>query len=139
MKPFHFFLALVLMLLFSACEGGTTYTKIIDNQSEDDLTVRLQTTALSTAEVILIPARKSQTIYVQDFLGQFADDTYDCTTDIASIEIEVSNNLSLSLSKDPINPNNWMQESKKGKRNSTEVCTFVVRAGDFKYGLSMQT
>ncbi len=132
MKKSHYLIFFVLIFSFAACKKGTTIRKIIDNKSSDDLTVRLQMADLSTTEIILVPAKKKEIIFTQNYPDETVADDYDCTYDIESIEIEVSNNLSLSLSINPMNPGNWFRSIHSGAGRSVENCTFTVNDGDFR-------
>ena len=117
----------VLLLLFS-CEGGTTFTKTIDNASSENMTIKLST-VYGHQEEISIHSMESKQIYWDDQMGRFVNDNYLCTESIDSIEITLTNNK--TLVKDILNSDNWQRESKDG-RNSREDCTFYFNNADLE-------
>lgn len=78
---------------------------------------------------IIIAPRVSKEIYWYDKMGLFAGDEYQCTDEIDSVKIFISNNK--ALTKDIQNPNHWIWESSDG-RNATEKCTFVLVESDLQ-------
>jgi len=126
--PIYNFAFLSLLFLIIACEGGTTFTKTIDNKSSESITIKL---SMNTGyeESFTILSNETKQIYWDDQLGRFVDETYSCTQSIDSIEITISNNK--TLNKDILNSENWQKESKDG-RNSREDCTFLVTDADIE-------
>lgn len=117
-----------LIILFLSCEGGTTFTKTIDNKSSESITVKLITIYGSNTH-LTIETNESKEIYWDDQIGSFVDDSYTCTQIIDSVEIKVTNNK--TLIKDIRNPDNWIRKSKDG-RNSREDCIFKVTNNDLQ-------
>ncbi len=112
----------------TSCEGGTTYTKTIDNKSSDTITLKLYSTYLNDQTFTINPI-VSQEIYWDDQMGSFAGDSYNCNQEVDSVEISISNNK--KLIKDIINSENWIRESKDG-RYSREDCTFIINDDDLQ-------
>ena len=129
MKIFIQTLAILYVLIaFSSCEGTTTLTKTIDNQSSSTLTFETFT-IYGDSQLNTIQPKELVIIYVDDQLGNFAGENYTCLNEIDSILVFISGNK--TLEKDIMNDNNWMNES-KGGRNAKEECTFVVTDEDIK-------
>lgn len=117
-----------IFILLISCEGGTTFTKTIDNRSSEDVIIEL-TTTFGGNDPVTVKAKESKQIYWNDQMGNFVDDSYNCTTLIDTVEVTISNNK--SLVKDIMNPDNWSRESKDG-RNSREDCIFVITDNDIQ-------
>jgi hypothetical protein len=113
-------------LALSSCEGGTTFTKTIENKSSESITVRVYS-IYGAGESVTINANESAQIYWDDQMGFFVDNSYTCTNLIDSIAVSISNNK--TLLKDVMNADNWIRESKDG-RNSREDCTFAFTDND---------
>lgn len=116
------------LVVLASCEGGTTYTKTIDNQSSDTVLLKLFTPYLNDQSFTINPNGSKQ-VYWDDQMGSFAGDSYNCTQEIDSVEITISNNK--VLLKDIMNSDNWIRESKDG-RNSREDCTFIITNTDIQ-------
>ncbi len=114
-------------LLYS-CEGGTTFTKTINNTSSETLTVTVHSSFGSNVAEVINPNEEKQ-IYWDDRMGNFVDDTYTCTNELDSIGVVVSNGK--ILLKDLMDSNNWERES-KGGRNSREDCTIIISDEDLQ-------
>lgn len=127
-KLFVLILSLSASILFSSCEGGTTFTKSIDNRSDETIQVVLHTIYGSHEESTIQPNESTQ-IFWDDQMGFFVDDSYTCIQLIDSINITVTNNK--MLTKDIMNPDNWTRESKDG-RNSREDCLFIIMESDLQ-------
>jgi hypothetical protein len=109
-----------------SCEGGTTFTKIIDNKSTETVTIKTFTTIYGEQNHIIKP-NEAKTIYLYDKERGFVDDTYSCIEEFDSIEFSLSNNK--TLVKDILNEGNWENES-SGGRNAQEKCTFSISDND---------
>ena len=122
------FSLITLMILLTSCEGGTTFTKTIDNRSSESITVQLFT-IYGSYESLTVNSNVSKEIYWNDQMGSFVDDSYTCTQIIDSVEITITNNK--TLTKSIMNPDNWIRESKDG-RNSREDCIFIITDDDIQ-------
>lgn len=122
------FSLITLMILLTSCEGGTTFTKTIDNRSSESITVKLFT-IYGSYESLTVNSNVSKEIYWNDQMGSFVDDGYTCTQIIDSVEITITNNK--TLTKSIMNPDNWIRESKDG-RNSREDCIFIITDDDIQ-------
>lgn len=127
-RNFFFLVSLLLLLLASACEGGTTFTKTIDNKTDETIIIQLFTTYGNT-EAISIHSNHSKEIYWDDQMGRFVDENYCCTQIIDSVKITITHEK--TLLKDIMNPDNWLKNSKNG-RNSREDCTFTITNKDLR-------
>jgi hypothetical protein len=116
------------MILLTSCEGGTTFTKTIENRSSESITVKLFT-IYGSYESLTVNSNVSKEIYWNDQMGSFVDDGYTCTQIIDSVEITITNNK--TLTKSIMNPDNWIRESKDG-RNSREDCIFIITDDDIQ-------
>jgi len=116
------------LVVFASCEGGTTYTKTIENKSSDTILLTIFSAYLNDQSFTINP-NDSQEIYWDDQMGSFVGDSYSCTQEIDSMEITISNNK--VLMKDIMNSVNWIRESKDG-RNSREDCTFIITDEDLQ-------
>lgn len=124
-KPF-FSLALALLV---GCEGGTTFSNIIDNQSDSDLLVIVHVNT-GFIDTISLNRHSTQDIYWYDVMGRFVPDStiYKCSSPFISINI-----LDLSFSeiaKDYNTDSVWTHSYKRGKRNSYESCTATITNDD---------
>ena len=122
------FSLITLMILLTSCEGGTTFTKTIENRSSESITVKLFT-IYGSYESLTVNSNVSKEIYWNDQMGSFVDDGYTCTQIIDSVEITITNNK--TLTKSIMNPDNWIRESKDG-RNSREDCIFIITDDDIQ-------
>ncbi|MEE4176319.1 MAG: hypothetical protein V2I46_02295 [Bacteroides sp.] len=118
----YVFVAIALMLFLGSCEGGTTFTKTLDNRSSEDITVKLYT-HFGESSPVTVNSNEKKEIYWDDRMGHFVDETYTCTQIIDSVAIRVTNDKVLVI--DFLDPANWTRESRDG-RNAREDCTFVV-------------
>ena len=126
----HIFLILVVLMIpaLLSCEGGTTFTKRVHNQSGDTLVVITYSLYASDVPVTIVPGA-SQEVFWRDEMGRFVDDSYTCTLDLDSMRILVSGGK--TLLSDPMDGDNWIRQSKDG-RNSREDCTFTVTDEDLR-------
>lgn len=122
------FIGMILLFFFSACEGGTTFTKSIDNRTSEIITIQLFTSD-GAYEQLSIKSNEIQEIYWNDRLGSFVDESYTCLQEIDSFDITISNNK--ELIKDIMEPDNWSKTSKDG-RNSREDCIFTILNEDIQ-------
>lgn len=119
---------ITVITILSSCEGGTTFTKSVDNNSSETITIKLHT-IYGTNDAVTINPNESKQIYWDDQMGRFVDDAYTCTQFIDSVEISIINNK--VLTKDIMNSNNWTNTS-KGGRNSREDCKFSISNEDLQ-------
>lgn len=118
----------VVAIGLASCEGGTTFTKTITNNSSETLTVELFTSTFSSATTTTIAPNETKDIFWHDQMGGFVDTTYNCITEIDSVNITVTN--SKTLQKDLVSNATWTQDSKKDSRNSYEKCTCTITDDD---------
>ncbi len=114
-------------VLFS-CEGGTTFTKNIENRTPETIQVKLHTIYGNIDETVINP-NESKRIFWDDQIGSFVANSYTCTQLIDSVEINITNGK--VLLKDIMNSDNWVRKS-EGGRNSREDCLFVISIEDIK-------
>ena len=119
---------ITLIISLISCEGGTTFTKTIDNETAESITIKL-TTIYGSNEPVTIMSNESKAIFWDDQMGSFVDNSFTCTKMIDSVEIKITN--SKTLTKDIMNPDNWIRESKDG-RNSREDCAFTITDDDIQ-------
>ena len=119
---------MTVITILSSCEGGTTFTKSIENRTTETIRVKLQTIYSSQDEITINP-NESKQIFRDDQMGRFVDNSYMCTQLIDSVEISITNNK--ILTKDIMNSNNWQRMS-KGGRNSKEDCLFIISDEDIQ-------
>ena len=112
----------------TSCEGGTTFTKTIDNQSSESVSLVLYTNFGDTKTTTVGPNSKTE-VFWSDQMGNFVDNSFNCTTLIDSVTISISKGK--QLTKDIMNSDNWRRESKDG-RNSREDCTFTFTDSDLQ-------
>ena len=103
---------ITLIISLISCEGGTTFTKTIDNETAESITIKL-TTIYGSNEPVTIMSNESKAIFWDDQMGSFVDNSFTCTQIIDSVEITITN--SKTLTKDIMNPDNWIRESKDGR------------------------
>lgn len=116
------------MIIFSSCEGGTTFIKSIDNRTTETIQVKLYTIYGSNDEVTINP-NESRQIYWDDQIGFFVDESYNCTELIDSVEVNITNNK--ILTKNVMDSDNWERIS-EGGRNSKEDCQFIISNEDIQ-------
>ena len=121
-------IAVWISLFLWSCEGGTTFTKTIDNRSEDTIAIQISTYFGKTDTVLVVPLSVNE-VYWNDLMGQFTDESYDCLEMVDSIYIEVLGPR--ELIKDIMDPGQWEREN-TGGRNSREDCTFIITESDLQ-------
>lgn len=126
-KKSYIFFFIGMIFLFS-CEGGTTFSKIINNKSTETISVKT-ITLVGGDQTLIISPNESKTIFFYDDERGFVDDSYNCIQEFDSIEIGISNNK--TLVKNILQSDNWERES-SGGRNSKEKCTFVISDEDLE-------
>ena len=127
-RVYAFIVSMTVITILSSCEGGTTFTKSIENRTTETIRVKLQTIYSSQDEITINP-NESKQIFWDDQMGRFVDNSYMCTQLIDSVEISITNNK--ILTKDIMNSNNWQRMS-KGGRNSKEDCLFIISEEDIQ-------
>ncbi len=120
------FFVLSLLVTMSACEGGTTFTKSLTNNTSE--TITLSVFSSSEREVTIAPD-ETKSIWMEDHDRRFAGDDYTCVNELDSILVSVSNNKILLL--DLMDSNNWMLETSDG-RNATANCTITISEEDLQ-------
>lgn len=115
-------------VLLSGCEGGTTYTKTVDNRSTDTIAIQIWT-YFGNTDTLMVAPETIREVYWNDLMGQFTDETYDCLEMVDSIYIDVLGPR--ELTKDIMDPSQWERES-TGGRNSREDCTFIITESDLQ-------
>lgn len=128
MKRAMRFATLVVAVCLTSCEGGTTFTKTIENKTSETITVRLFTIYGDNDPVSLSPGESKQ-VFWKDQMGRFTDNSYTCVTFLDSVHVSITNGK--TLIKDMKNANNWTRQS-KGGRNSEEDCTFIITNSDLQ-------
>ena len=127
-KIFFLLTSITVVTYLSSCEGGTTFTKTVDNERAESITIKL-TTIYGNSDSVTIMSNESKEIFWDDQMGSFVDNSFTCTQMIDSVEITITN--SKTLTKDIMNPDHWTRESKEG-RNSREDCTFTIKEDDIQ-------
>ncbi|MEZ4930610.1 MAG: hypothetical protein R2788_00575 [Saprospiraceae bacterium] len=102
---------------------------MIKNDSSETVTVKLYQSVLSNDQTFNIGPKQKKTIFWTDNERRFVDETYECTAEIDSVELSVSNGK--KLMKSMLDNNNWDKDS-KGGRNSMEKCTFTITDSDLE-------
>jgi hypothetical protein len=128
MKNYLFRYFLLIIFLITACEGGTTFTKVINNKSSESITIVIYTRYGSTGEMV-INAHEYKTVFTDEQNRSFVGDSFNCTSLIDSVDFNISNGK--ILIKDIMNSANWIQKSTKG-RNSREDCIFEITDNDLQ-------
>lgn len=78
-----------------------------------------------------IKAKESKQFFWYNPQGVFyTDESYECTRMIDTIEMSIRKNK--ILTKDIMNPDNWIHQRKEG-RNAKEICTFRITNQDLKH------
>ena len=125
---FKLFFSSALVLLIG-CEGGTTFSNTLDNQSDSDLLVIVHTNS-GFIDTISLNRHSSQYIYWDDQMGRFVPDSliYECSSPFASLSI-LDSSFSV-IAKNYNTDSVWTHSYKRGKRNSYESCTATVTNDD---------
>lgn len=127
-KPFLMIAALAITLMMVSCEGGTTFTKTVENNTSEYITVKLFANADSSDAVILKP-KETKLVYTYVQKGMFTGKSYTCAQIIDSVHWEITNNK--TLNKDIMIGDNWTRKS-TGGRNAKEDCTFSISDSDLQ-------
>jgi len=127
-KPLFQIVLITTVILLISCEGGTTFTKTINNKSSEEITIKVYS-IYGNEQSEIINSNESKEIYWDDQMGSFVDDSYSCTQEFDSIQVIVSNDK--VLTKDILNSGNWQRES-DDERNSKEDCTFTITNNDLQ-------
>jgi|GEM_PF-1833231 len=119
---------IISLFFWTSCEGGTFFTKTIDNKSSETITVKLFT-IYGDNNTVMINSNEAKEIYWDDHIGSFVDENYNCTEMIDSVVLSISSGK--KLTKDIMNPDQWIRNS-KGGRNAREDCVFTITNNDFQ-------
>jgi hypothetical protein len=122
MKVMNLLVSVTLLIALSSCEGGTTFTKTIENKSSEEISFKMFTIYGSNNSYVINP-NESKEVYWDDQMGAFVDASYSCTLEIDSVQLTISNGR--ILKKDIMDDENWIRISKDG-RNSREDCIFII-------------
>ncbi len=111
--------------LLYGCEGGTTFTKSIQNLTNEpfQLTVRME----NSSDTFQIEPMEELQFYWSDQMGYFTDDSYACVHEIDTISLQLIQGGSILI--DPMDPASWMKLSESG-RNSKEDCILIITPSD---------
>jgi len=90
MKNYLFRYFLLIIFLITACEGGTTFTKVINNKSSESITIVIYTRYGSTGEMV-INAHEYKTVFTDEQNRSFVGDSFNCTSLIDSVDFNISN------------------------------------------------
>ncbi len=115
-------------LVLVSCEGGTTFTKEIVNQSTATIEVEVFLLSREGESYVINPGDSAQ-VYWDDYLGRFVDETYTCTNELDSIVLSTSDGR--ELVKNILDGSNWERNS-QGGRNSKEDCVFYITDDDLE-------
>ena len=118
----------VIALILSSCEGGTTFTKTIYNDSSEEIELTMYSYMVQTQHFTIKP-KEAQQIYWNDEIGSFVDDSYTCTQSLDSVKITILSGN--KLKKNIMDSTNWYASS-KGGRNSREDCYFAFTDEDIE-------
>ena len=69
---------IISLFFWTSCEGGTFFTKTIDNKSSETITVKLFT-IYGDNNTVMINSNEAKEIYWDDHIGSFVDENYNCT------------------------------------------------------------
>ncbi len=127
-KNIIFLAAILHIVTLISCEGGTTFTKNIENNSNDTLSVKLYFNYMDSENISILP-KQTKEVYYYDVQGLFVDEGYYCSSELDSATITTKSNK--SLTKDIMNSDNWTHDSSDG-RNSTENCLFIINDIDLQ-------
>ncbi len=116
-----------LMIVFLSCEGGTTFTKTVVNDSSETITLKVYSSSQSP-DITILP-NETQDIWADDVMGRFAGPDYSCVAELDSIQVSVSNNKVLTLNL--MDNANWTRSSKNG-RNAREDCSITISDEDLQ-------
>lgn len=115
-------------IFLAGCEGGTTFTKTIDNRTADTIAIRIWT-YFGNTDTLLVEPETMREVYWNDLMGRFTDESYNCLEMVDSIYIDVMGPR--ELIKDITDPGQWQRE-RTGGRNSREDCTFTIQESDLQ-------
>ena len=112
-----------------SCEGGTTFSNTLDNQSDSDLLVIVHTNS-GFIDTISLNRHSFQYIYWDDQMGRFVPDSliYECSSPFTSLSI-LDSSFSV-IAKNYNTDSVWTHSYKRGKRNSYESCTATITNDD---------
>jgi len=119
----------ILFFALISCEGGTTYTKSIQNDSSETLNVTTFSYYLGQQGFDGIQSGETREVYFIDLERQFSGPNYNCTEDVDSIS--VLTNSGKTLVQNILSREDWTRES-MGGRMSREDCVITLTDSDFE-------
>jgi len=125
-RSIHLLGIVFLIVFLISCEGGTTFTKTIQNNTPYTITLNVYS-VLNGTSISTIPALAYEEFYWDDQERRFVDDSYSCTQEFDSLIVSISDDK--TLLKDVMNPDNWVKNS-SGGRMSREDCVFIISNDD---------
>lgn len=129
-KIIQLFLGCAIVLSMASCEGGTTFTKSINNTSSETLSVIAHASdGTRLGEVAILPGDEKQ-VYWNDKQGEFATENYSCTEELDSINVSVSNGKVLIL--DLMDSENWNIVSSADGKDERKDCTATISDSDLQ-------
>ena len=115
-------LLFMIMLLFTACDPGVSYSRIVQNDSDFDVKVFIAGTIYSRTDTILIEKNITKTIFTDHGLGTVYDFT-NCDFPKDSIPMLIYFNDSTKLIPDINKLSDWnFRIIKKGTFDDGGVC-----------------
>jgi hypothetical protein len=132
MKIFYSVVALIAVVVFSSCEGKTTFTKYVDNQSGKELTVSIVGGEVeSYNRSFVIPSGEKKTIYLTDETGAKTS-VPNCLNGFDSLVITFASDTAVhGIAKSPNMESNWtFNQSKQSSSKIHNYCTFSVAETD---------
>lgn len=128
-KKIFALMTLPVCLVLISCESEAVYTKILDNQTGDTVTITYSSVYGFSGTVEILPGQK-EVFYNNGKLGAGIDKSYGCLDDLESISLTFSSGRTLKL--DPEDVGNWERKSREDRQESEEICTFRVSEADLE-------
>lgn len=132
MKSLAFGLSVLVAVVLVSCKGSTSYTKYIDNKSDQELTVTIYGGDLYASQrVHTIPAGERKSIFI-DVEDGAETALGDCLAYFDSLVVTyVPDSVATKIKKDPQLDVNWYaSQSKQNAQKIHNYCTFTVSQTD---------
>ncbi|MCB9046354.1 MAG: hypothetical protein H6550_09460 [Chitinophagales bacterium] len=126
MKPI---LALPLLFLFSSCDPGTGYTRLLENNTNKEIHIRFYHDSVYNYrnKEVVVKANSTTELFRDGHIGSNPDPIYPMVG-VDSVDIWIDND---QLNKDIMDPANWEVRVKNlGARSYQHYYGFVVNKGD---------